>query len=261
MNEPTLAAQNDAAAGYASEAYGRDFRIFREFVKQAFPETLILGPGSVGESFSGSVSNMRTSDLLAASGRGVDVFSYHHYGTVSLRCGGRDNPDEVLSEAWLSRTDHTFAFYRALRDQFEPGKQLWLTEAADAACGGNEWDATFLDTFRYLDQLGRLAKAGVQVIMHNTLSGSDYGLLAEGTFDPRPNYWGALLWHRLMGRTVLDPRASAQSGLHVYAHCNPATPGGVSVLAINISRDVSHSLTLPNVTHCMHRVCKARPCN
>ena len=248
MNEPTLAAQNDAPAGYDADAYGRDFRIFREFVKQAFPETLIVGPGSIGESFSGSVSNLKTSDLLAASGRGVDVFSYHHYGTVSPRCGGRDNSDEVLSEARLSRTDNTLAFYRALRDQFEPGKPLWLTETADAACGGDEWDATFLDTFRYLDQLGRLAKAGVQVIMHNTLTGSDYGLLAERTFDPRPNYWGALLWHRLMGTTVLDPRASAQSGLHVYAHCTPGRPGGVSVLAINTSRNASRALTLPNAS-------------
>jgi hypothetical protein len=245
MNEPTLAATNGAPAGYDAAAYGRDFRIFREFLKQASPETLILGPGSAGESASGSVSGMSTPDLLAASGRGVDLFSYHHYGTVSDRCGGRDIPDEAMSEDWLSRTDRALAFYRALRDRFEPGKPLWLTETADAACGGNAWDATFLDTFRYLDQLGRLAKAGVQVVMHNTLAASDYGLLDERTFDPRPNYWGAFLWHRLMGRTVLDPGPSVQSGLHIYAHCNPATPGGVSVLAVNISRDASQALALP----------------
>jgi hypothetical protein len=248
MNEPTFAATNGAPAGYDAAAYRRDFRIFREFLKEASPETLILGPGSVGESASRSVSRMSTPDLLAASGRGIDVFSYHHYGTVSDRCGGRDIPDEALSEDWLSRTDRALAFYRALRDQFEPGKPLWLTETADAACGGNAWDATFLDTFRYLDQLGRLAKAGVQVVMHNTLAASDYGLLDERTFDPRPNYWGALLWHRLMGRTVLDPGLSVQSGLHIYAHCNPGTPGGVSVLAVNPSRDASRALTLPTAS-------------
>jgi hypothetical protein len=245
MNEPTLAATNGAPAGYNAAAYGRDFRIFREFLKQASPETLILGPGSVGESASGSVSGISAPDLLAASGPGVDLFSYHHYRTVSERCGGRDIPDEALSESWLSRTDRALAFYRAVRDRFEPGKPLWLTETADAACGGNAWDATFLDTFRYLDQLGRLAKAGVQVVMHNTLAASDYGLLDETTFDPRPNYWGAFLWHRLMGRTVLDAGPSAQSGLHIYAHCNPAMPGGVSVLAVNTSRDASRALALP----------------
>jgi len=244
MNEPTLAATNGAPAGYDAKAYGRDFKLFRAFLKQVSPETLILGPGSVGESSAAPASRMATADLLAASGDGIDALSYHHYNTVSRRCGGRDLPDEALSEEWLSRTDHALAFYQPLRDRFEPGKPLWLTETAAAACGGNPWDGTFLDTFRYLDQLGRLAKAGVQVVMHNTLAASDYGLLEENTFDPRPNYWGALLWHRLMGRTVLDPGVSAQEGLHVYAHCNAGTPGSVSVLAINTSRRASHALTL-----------------
>jgi hypothetical protein len=245
MNEPALAATNGAPAGYDAEAYGRDFKIFREFLMQASAGTLILGPGSVGDSSSAPATRMKASDLLATSGSGVDGFSYHHYNTVSRRCGGRDMPDKSLSEEWLSRTDRTLAFYKALRDRFEPGKPLWLTETADAACGGNPWDATFLDTFRYLDQLGRLAKAGVQVVMHNTLAASDYGLLEEWTFDPRPNYWAAVLWHRLMGRTVLDPVLSSQAGLHVYAHCHAATPGGVSILAINTSRHASHALTLP----------------
>ena len=91
--------------------------------------------------------------------------------------------------------------------------------AAEAACGGNPWAVSFLDTFRYLDQLGRLAKAGVQVVMHNTLAASDYGLLDERTLEPRPNYWGALLWRQLMGTTVLDAGLPIRRGLHVYAHC------------------------------------------
>jgi hypothetical protein len=37
------------------------------------------------------------------------------------------------------------------------GKPFWNTETADTACGGNAWGGTFLDTLRYLDQLGRLA--------------------------------------------------------------------------------------------------------
>jgi heparanase len=91
----------------------------------------------------------------------------------------------------------------------------------------------FLDTFRYLDQHGRLAQKGVQVIAHNTLSASDYGLLDEHAFTPRPNYWAALLWRRLMGRTVLDPGPAAGSELYVYAHCMRDHTGGVTVLAIN----------------------------
>ena len=55
-----------------------------------------------------------------------------------------------------------------------------------------------------LDQLGRLARRGVAVVFHNTLASSEYGLLDQKSFEPRPNYWAALLWRRLMGTTVLD---------------------------------------------------------
>jgi hypothetical protein len=44
----------------------------------------------------------------------------------------------------------------------------------------------------------------VSAIYHNTLAASEYGLLDPTTFAPRPNYWAALLWRRLMGTTVLD---------------------------------------------------------
>ena len=138
--------------------------------------------------------------------------------------------DAALSEQWLARTDQTLAFYRRLRDEYEPGKPMWVTETADAACGGNPWASTFLDTFRYLDQLGRLAKQGVQVVMHNTLDASDYGLLDENTLEPRPNYWAALLWRKFMGTTVLEAGVPIQPGLHVYAHSLRGVPGGVALL-------------------------------
>jgi hypothetical protein len=244
MNEPTLAADNGPPPGYDAKAYGRDFNVFREWIRRSSPETLIAGPGSVGDSASPSATGIRSRDLLAASGPGLDRVSYHHYNTLSPRCGVHDDPALALSEDWLSRTDTALAIYRGLRDEFEPGKPIWLTETADAACGGNQWDATFLDTFRYLDQLGRLAKAGVQVVMHNTLAASDYGLLDENNFHPRPNYWGALLWHRLMGTTVLDAATPSVPGLHVHAHCHPTTKGAATVLLINTSRRASRTLTL-----------------
>jgi hypothetical protein len=239
MNEPNLAEMGGAPAGYDAAGYGHDFKVFRSFVEENFAEIKVLGPGAVGEtSFA--------SDLLVASGPGgVDAFSYHHYGTLSERCSGTSAREAALSEEWLSRTDQTLTFYQFLRDKFDPGKPIWLTETAEAACGGNRWAATFLDTFRYLDQLGRLARSGVQVVMHNTLAASDYGLLDEKTFAPRPNFWGALLWRQLMGSTVLDSGVPIQTGLHVYAHCQRGTPGGVSLLIINTDRNAPRSLMLP----------------
>jgi Glycosyl hydrolase family 79, N-terminal domain len=239
MNEPNVSVNGGTPAGDNAAAYARDFTIFRSLVKQNFPEMLVLGPGTAGEAASAS-------DMLAATGPGsLDGISYHHYGALSERCSGTSAPEEALSEEWLSRTDQTLALYRLLRDKFEPGKPIWLTETAQAACGGNRWDATFLDTFRYLDQLGRLAKAGVRAVMHNTLAASDYGLLNERTLAPTPSYWSALLWRLLMGSVVLDPGVPVLAGLHVYAHCQRGTPGGVSLLILNVDRSVPRALTLP----------------
>jgi hypothetical protein len=115
---------------------------------------------------------------------------------------------------------------------------------AQASCGGDAWAATFLDTFRYVDQMGRLAKRNVAAIFHNTLAASDYALIDDTTWQPRPSYWAALLWRRLMGETVLDA-GPLQPGLHVYAHCLRDRPGGVALVAINLDRSTPGALDLP----------------
>ena len=86
----------------------------------------------------------------------------------------------------------------------------------------------------------------MKVIMHNTLASSDYGLLDENTFAPRPNYWAALLWRRLMGATVLDPHTSPIPNVYVYAHCLQNHLGGVTLLVINADRQQVHEITLPS---------------
>jgi heparanase 1 len=106
--------------------------------------------------------------------------------------------------------------------------------------GSDPWASTFLDSFRYLDQLGRMSKRGVQANIHKTLASSDYGLLDENTMAPRPDYWAALLWRKFMGTTVLDPGASPTPSLHLYAHCLRGQPGGVALLAINTDQAASH---------------------
>jgi len=252
MNEPTYAAMGGAPKGYDAADYGRDVAVFRAFLRRTSPDTLFLGPGSVGEGpfampMGGGV--LKSEDLLHAAGPVFDIFSYHLYAAASERCAtmgasSQTTAAAALSQDWLSRPEKIGAFYENLRDRFEPGKSLWITETADAACGGNPWAATFLDTFRYLIQHASLAQRGVKVIMHNTLASSDYGLIDENTFAPRPNYWTALLWRRLMGTTVLDPQITSTPNLYAYAHCLRNHSGGVAFLVINADEHQIHEITL-----------------
>jgi hypothetical protein len=254
FNEPTVPTAGGAPPGYDAAAFARDIAVFRAFAKQSAPRMLIVGPGSAGEGVAlipPSLGMIKTEDLLAASPRPVfDVFSYHFYGAVSKRCasmmgpGYGTTPDAATTDEWLSRTERVRAFYAGLRDRFAPGAPMWLTETAEAACGGNPWATTFRDSFRYLYQLGQLATQGVQAVMHNTLAASEYALIDQATLEPRPNYWAALLWRRLMGPTVLDAGASSP-GVHLFAHCMAGKPGGVTLLAINTNQTGQASIAFP----------------
>jgi heparanase len=255
MNEPTYVAMGGAPKGYNAVDYGRDIAVFGPWLKQNSPDTVFLGPGSVGEGpFAIEMEGMlHSEDLLKATGATFDIFSYHLYAAASERCAGMGEKFQTtaaaaLSEDWLSRPEKIDEYYASLRNRFEAGKPLWITETADAACGGNPWASTFLDTFRYLIEHASLARRGVRVIMHNTLTASDYGLLDQNTFNPRANYWASVLWHKLMGTIVLDPQVSAAPNTYVYGQCLADRAGGVTLLIINADWQRSFDLSLPTAS-------------
>ena len=241
FNEPTIPPYGAFPKGYSVADFARDFRIFKAWAAKAAPAMKIAGPGGTAEATmmkhtaqSEAMGYLQSADLMAANPGSLDVVSYHYYGSVSLRCGSSASlKDQALSTDWLDRTLIDERFYADLRDRYAPGKPLWLNETAQAACGGSPWAATFLDSFRYVNQLGALAQKGVAVVAHNTLAASDYALIDYDTMMPRPNYWAALLWHRTMGTTVLAAPASPSPQLRLYAHCLPGARGGVGIVAIN----------------------------
>ncbi len=245
---------------YKPEDFARDQAILHRLVGEVSPDTLMVGPGSTGEAgfklFPDTPpQEASTAHLLSGTPEPeFDVFSYHFYGAVSQRCeslGERGetirevttSPEDALSESWLARADQAQSFYKKMRDRFAPGKPIWITETAQTACGGDPWSSTFLDTFRYVDQMGRFARQDVSIVFHNTLAASDYALIDDETWLPQPNYWAALLWRRLMGEVVLDAGPN-QSDLHTYAHCLRDQPGGVALVAINLGREEEASVNL-----------------
>ncbi len=245
FNEPSHASHGDAPKGYNGVNFAQEFSLFKSFVAKAVPTMTILGPGSTGESILPSGLDLSVDALLSPSPKPTfDVFTYHYYGTVSKRCGGGQKPESALSAEWLSKTEKGLEFYQKARDTYNPGAPIWLTETAESACGGNPWAATYIDSFRYLEQLGRLAKKGVQVVMHNTLAQSEYALLDADTHNPRPNYWAALLWSKLMGSQVFDG-GRLEAGVDLFVHSSKKQPKGKSVLILNTNEKAT-AVTIPN---------------
>ena len=244
FNEPSHPGHGGAPAGYNGANYAKDFAAFKRYIRTAAPEMKILGPGSTGEGGILPGLQLPVEDILTAEPNPkFDIFSYHYYGSISKRCFGNQTPEKAMSEDWLSKTELGLKFYEGIRDKYLSQAPIWLTETAETACGGNPWAATYTDTFRYLEQLGRLAKKGVKVVMHNTLARSEYALLDEDTHDPRPSYWAALLWNRLMGTKVYDADALSE-GVDVFAHNLKNSSKGIAVLIINTT-DADSSVKIP----------------
>lgn len=241
-NEPSL--PMGVPPGYGAAAYARDFATFAAAVREVMPGLRIAGPGTIGDDgVLGFTPLMAAAELLESTRDELGVFSYHFYPKVSERCGSTDGPDIALAGEFLTRVDTASACYRELRDRYLPGAPIWVTETAQAACGGDRWAATYRDVVRYVDTLGRLAGGGTDVVFHNTLAASDYGLLDEDGLVPRPDYWAAVLWRRLMGEEVLAVAApDPVPGLTVYAHATPGGSGGVTYAVVNASATDTHDV-------------------
>lgn len=225
--------------GYDAAAFARDFKIFTGAVDEVMPDLKLLGPGS-GDDVTPIIIEpvIRSTDILDRIDTSkYEIFSYHFYPKVSQRCGSQEGPEVALTDDYLSRVEADKEYYEGLRDTYLPGAPMWITETAQAACGGDRWASQYVDVIRYVDTLGRLATGDGDAVFHNTLASSDYGLIDEDGFEPRPDYWAAVLWQRLMGPEVLAVGpGDAVAGLALYAHCTPeADEPSVTYAVVNSS--------------------------
>ncbi len=265
-NEPNMLDITGFPPGYTAADYVRDQDLFHRWVRDNSPGTLIVGPCTTEADASGaseksggvenlSQNNATTAMLMEDAQEPLDVFSYHYYNGISERLemimpSMHWPADSILSEAYLAVAANTAKSQCGNRDKYCPGGEMWVTESGDAGGGGNTWASTYADVFRTLNELGTFATITDGVIFHNTLASSDYGFLKHGTFDPRPNYFAALLWTQLMGTTVYNSGIEIQEGAHAFAHSRKDGKDGVAYLIINNSETEVTTVELPKAADC-----------
>ncbi len=240
FNEPNAPEPPRLPRGFTAEEFARDFAAFRQISESLAPDMRIAGPGSAMLGIAGITSIGGTSPEQYAAAEPqpeFDIVSYHFYPALGSRCAPATSPQGVAEEAardpqFLARPDAALQQMLALREAHAPSAPVWLTETGGAACGGLDWQPSFLDMFRYLDTHARLARQGLDAIFTHALISGTNGIIDEQTFAPNASYWGAVLWRRLMGTGVLDT-GTQRSGAHRYAHCLRGVPGGVALLVIN----------------------------
>jgi heparanase 1 len=187
---------------------------------------------------------------LPAAERLIDLISWHYYPQQSRRgpvASRRAYPSRLLDPHNLDEAAYWAEKMRAWRDAFAPGKPIWLGETGNAQFGGEPGlSDSYLGGLWWLDELGLMAREGTQVVVRQTLSGMNYGLIEDETLTPRPDYWNSLLWKRLMGRRV-HPVIVAGGGGKLRAYAQSDDAGQLTVLAINLDPQNNATLNLPGL--------------
>lgn len=230
-------------ASVGAEQYGKDLIELRAIIdnlyKNFHPKPLLIAPG-------GFYDKDWFGRLLQVSGsQTLDVMTLHLYNL-----GAGVDPrlvNKILDPHYLSRASNIFSNLSQTIQMNGPWASAWVGESGGAYnSGGHHVSDTFVNSFWYLDQLAMAAKYNTKVYCRQTLIGGNYGLLNRTTFVPNPDYYSALLWHRLMGQGVLAVDSSNISPyLRSYAHCSKGK-SGVTLLLINLSNQTDFRINVHN---------------
>jgi len=273
VNEPNMLQSTGFPKGYTAADFRRDQDLFHRWVRENYPECLIVGPSDTDPGamtvdawgnrhpwagdgaadtagIAAALAYCSTADLMDGCTEKLDVFSYHYYNGVSERMRAMmpsafTPATGAMSEEYLGAAAHTARCFSSYRDKYAPGGEMWVTESGDAGAGGHTWASTYLEVPRLLNELADFSTVTSGVIFHNTLASSDYGWLKHGTFVPRPSYFAVLLWKKLMGDTVYDAGETRREGAHVYAHSRADGKEGKCYLVINTSWTDTTTVELP----------------
>ncbi|CAI0560178.1 unnamed protein product [Linum tenue] len=220
-------------ASVSADTYAKDVVKLNEIVdalyKNSNKKPSIMAPG-------GFFEQGWFAKLLKITGPGtLNTVSHHMYNLGA----GVDHHliEHILDPYYLSKVSKTFSSLSQTIQQNGPWASVWVEKSGGAFnSGGFHVSDTFVNSFWYLDQLGMAAAYNTKVYCRQTLVGGHYSLLNTTTFVPNPDYYSALLWHRLMGKTVLGVTTTASPYLRYYAHCSKGR-AGITLLLINMSNN------------------------
>ncbi|XP_047339566.1 heparanase-like protein 3 [Impatiens glandulifera] len=225
-------------ASISSDQYAKDIISLQSLLAKTYKnfrvQPLLLGPG-------GFFDSKWFTDFINKTNNSLQVVTHHIY---NLGPGGDTHLiDKILDPSHLSGGSQPFIALNSILKNAKSSTVAWVSESGGAWSSGRHLVSdAFVFSFWYLDQLGMASVSNTKTYCRQTLIGGNYGLLNTTTFVPNPDYYSALLWHRLMGRNVLSTNMSTLTKIRAYSHCSKAS-GGITILLINLDRNNTAKLS------------------
>ncbi|XP_057538573.1 heparanase-like protein 3 [Amaranthus tricolor] len=214
-----------SAAQYASDLISLNNIVEEIYKTHDKSEPLVIAPG-------GFFDQNWFTEFVNKTQNNLDVMTHHIY---NLGPGVDEHLiEKILNPSYLEGEADTFRRLQNILQNSGTSAVAWVGEAGGAYNSGrNHVTNSFVFSFWYLDQLGMSSKYDTKTYCRQTLIGGNYGLLNTTTFEPNPDYYSALLWHKLMGRNVLSTSFSGTKNIRAYAHCSKLSQG-ITMLLINL---------------------------
>ncbi|XP_020589068.1 heparanase-like protein 3 [Phalaenopsis equestris] len=215
-----------------ADQYAEDLMNLDRVVDQTYKgyqfKPLVIGPGGF---FDANWFN----EFIVKAKSSLDVISHHIY---NLGPGVDQNlVEKILNPSYLDGEASTFSNLRDILKSTGASTSAWVGEAGGAYNSGRHLVTNaFVFSFWYLDQLGMSSLYDTKTYCRQSLIGGNYGLLNTTTFKPNPDYYSALLWHRLMGPKVLSTKFNGTKMIRAYAHCARDSKG-ITLLLLNLDRN------------------------
>ncbi|OAY46998.1 heparanase-like protein 3 [Manihot esculenta] len=218
-----------AADQYAADTISL-YKIVQKIYSGAESKPLVIAPG-------GFFDANWFKEFIDKTGNSVDVITHHIY---NLGPGVDEHlVEKILNPSYLDGEADTFSGLQNTLKSSATSATAWVGEAGGAYNSGrNLVSNAFVYSFWYLDQLGMASAYDTKTYCRQSLIGGNYGLLNTTTFLPNPDYYSALLWHRLMGRKVLSTKFSGAKTIRAYAHCAKESKG-ITLLLINLDNSTT----------------------
>ncbi|GAV60542.1 Glyco_hydro_79n domain-containing protein [Cephalotus follicularis] len=225
---------NGVGANIAADQYASDANSLQNLVQTIYSgfatKPLVIAPG-------GFFDANWFKEFINKSPNSLQVVTHHIY---NLGPGVDDHLiDKILNPSYLESGSSPFINLQSILKTSATSVVAWVGEAGGAYNSGrNLVTNAFVFSFWYLDQLGMASTYDTKTYCRQTLIGGNYGLLNTSTFAPNPDYYSALLWHRLMGSNVLSTTFSGTNNIRAYAHCSKNSQG-ITLLLINLSNNTT----------------------
>ncbi|XP_028760690.1 heparanase-like protein 3 [Neltuma alba] len=240
---------NGVGISITADQYASDLVALRDIVQRTYkniePKPLVIAPG-------GFFDANWFKEFITKSGKSLDVVTHHIY---NLGPGVDDHLiEKILNPSYLDGEAKTFSGLKDVLKSSGSSATAWVGEAGGAYNSGHHLVSdSFVYSFWYLDQMGMSASYNTKTYCRQSLIGGNYGLLNTTNFIPNPDYYSALLWHRLMGRQVLSTSFLGTKSIRAYAHCAKQSKG-ITILLINLnSTAVEAEVTLNSTASLWHR--------